>query len=118
MAALALFFFWQRTGVTALLGMVLFALTAMVVERLVHTEYEFTEDGHLMVRRGRWTAVKSIPLTDITGVKEEGAMFGFVKYVLVSYGANHHVALQPANADAFIEEMAKRQAKYNHLDNE
>ena len=117
MAALALFFFWQRTGVAALLGMTLFAFTAVVVERLVHTEYVLTGDGRLVVRRGRWLKEKNIPLADITEVKEVGAMFGFVKYVLVSYGAGHHVALQPANAGAFIGEMAKRQVQYNS-DNE
>ena len=108
MAALALFFFWQRTGVAALLGTALFALCALVVERLVHTEYVLSYDGQLVVRRGRWSAEKTIPLTDIVEVKKVTAMMGLLKYVLVVYGAGHHVALQPAHAETFIEEIEKR----------
>ena len=75
-----------------------FALCAAEVERLIHSEFVVTDDGRLVVRRGRLSKEKVVPLTDITELKELKMLWGMGSYILVRYGVNRYITLQPANA--------------------
>lgn len=108
MAGLGFFLFWQRNGWAALLGMAVFAVCAVEVDRLVHSEYVVTDDGHLMVRHGRLARGKVIPITDIVEVKEEKMRWGMGHYVLVRYGANRYVTMQPSNTHSLADTLKHR----------
>ncbi len=60
---LAVYFFWIKQPLPALCAMV---FLVFVVERLIHTSYVFTDDGHLLVCRGRFAKVRRLRLDDIS----------------------------------------------------
>ena len=55
---------------------------------------------------------KVVPLTDITEVKEGKMLWGMGSYILVRYGLNRYVTLQPANAHSLYEIL---QAKLDQM---
>ena len=55
LAALALFFFWQRTGAMAMVAFVVLCVDVWVVDRLIHTSYVFEDDSTLVVSNGRFS---------------------------------------------------------------
>ncbi len=60
---LAVYFFWIKQPLPALCAMV---FLVFVVERLIHTSYVFTDDGHLLLCRGRFAQVRQLRLEDIS----------------------------------------------------
>ncbi len=108
MAALGVFLFWQRNGLAALLGFAVFAVCAIEVDRLVHSEYVVTDDFRLVVRRGRLARARVIPMSDIVEVKELKMFFGMGSYVLVRYGASRYATFQPANPHSLVEDIEKK----------
>ncbi len=124
LAGMGFFLLWQRTGVAPFLGLALFALCAAEVERLIHSEFVVTDDGRLVVRRGRLSKEKVVPLTDITELKELKMLWGMGSYILVRYGVNRYITLQPANTHSLYEtiraqldQMAETQNKQTEQNN-
>lgn len=114
LAVLALLLFWQRTGVMALLALLVVCLDVAVIERVVHTCY-IIEGEMLTVYRGRFSRVLHIPVVEILQMEHHPAWLGLSSYVLVKYGSCHFVSVQPTNEEAFISEIKKLQ---NQLDDE
>ena len=105
----ALFLFWQRQGVSVWLGLLATALTVVQVERIIHTSYTLTNEGWLIITRGRFSRDRRIRIGDIWRMRPCNRAFGLVHYLLVKYGDGHHVAIEPDNEDAFVREVKKRQ---------
>lgn len=108
-AVAALCAFWHKSAANAVVGLALMIAVVLMVERIVHTAYTLTADGRLRVSKGRFSRRVEIRLTDIVSVETVHGRLLPVRYVLVRYGAGHELAVQPANEEAFIEEIRKRQ---------
>ena len=93
----------------AVVGTVLMLAVVLMVERIIHTAYVFTDDGLLVVSKGRFLRPVSIRVGDIIEVKRMRMSVLPQGYVLIRYGAGHELSVQPANEDAFINEIRRRQ---------
>lgn len=105
-AVMAMTFLWHRTAAGACGGLFMVIFTVFVIERLLHTEYIFS-NGKLFIKRGRFSRIQIICIDEITRVEVMSRMF--VRYVLIEYGAGHCMSVQPDNIKAFIDEIRKRQ---------
>ena len=105
-ALLALAFFWKKNVSTLAAGICLVALTVVLIERLLHTEYAFTGD-RLTVSQGRFSRKVDISVREITRLTVVKRLF--VTYVLIAYGAGRSLSVEPDNIDEFIKEVNKRQ---------
>lgn len=105
-ALLALSFFWKKdiSGLAA--GICLVALTVVLIERLLHTEYVFAGD-RLTVSQGRFSRKVDIRVREITRLTVVKRLF--VTYVLIEYGAGKSLSVEPDNIDEFVNEVNKRQ---------
>lgn len=63
---LAVYFFWVKLPLAALLFML---LLVVLVERLIHTSYVFTDDGFLWIDKGRFSSKVKLALSDIDRVE-------------------------------------------------
>lgn len=112
---LCLYFFWIKQGLLALLMAI---VVVLIVERIIHTTYTFIriardEDSkervYLVINKGRFVRSKYIALGDIVCCRLMRVNFKLSHYVLIEYGHQHFVAVQPQNEQAFIDEIKKRQ---------
>lgn len=117
-AACALFAFWHRSAPNVVLGVGLMAVMVLMVERIIHTSYVFTDDGMLVVCKGRFSRTLTIRVGDIVSARIVRAGLLPVKYVLVRYGAGREISLQPVNDEAFISEVRRRQALVESVESE
>ena len=110
-ALLALYMFWTKS---ALVGCLLVAVVVLMIERVVHTTYMFRRnDGDeemLYIDNGRFSKTRQIRVNDIVSCRKMSTGFGLSQYVLLQCGHKRLVSVQPDNADAFIDEIRKRQA--------
>lgn len=107
LALLTFYFFWQGKSWNILCGIALLLLTAISIERLIHTTYSFTEDGRLVIDCGKVSQRHTIAIKDIERITPQHALFGIVRYLLIEYGAGKLRAIQPDNEVAFLEEFKK-----------
>lgn len=108
-ALAALFMFWNRSAVGAMVGLALMVAVVLMVERMIHTEYWLTPHGYLVVCHGRFSRLVYIRLSDITSVEIVRPSLLPVAYVLIRYGAGHEMSLRPADMEAFADEVKRRQ---------
>ena len=110
-ALLALYMFWTKS---ALVGCLLAAAVVLMIERVVHTTYVFRrndgEEEMLYIDNGRFSKTRQIRVNDIVSCRKMSTGFGLSQYVLLQCGHKRLVSVQPDNADAFIDEIRKRQA--------
>ncbi len=100
---------WNRQNVAlVILGVVFVFLTIVALERAVHTSYVLTEDGKLIINRGRFTKTKTILLTDIQDVREMPLAFGLGSFVLIEMKNGRMESVQPDNKEAFIKAIQKQ----------
>ena len=87
-----------------------------MIERVVHTTYMFRRnDGDeemLYIDNGRFSKTRQIRVNDIVSCRKMSTGFGLSRYVLLQCGHKRLVSVQPDNADAFIDEIRKRQATH------
>lgn len=104
-----LYGFWNRQNVAlVILGVVFVFLTIVALERAMHTSYVLTEDGRLIIKRGRFTKTKIIPLADIQGVREMPLAFRLGSFVLIEMKNGRMESIQPDNKEAFIKAIQKQ----------
>lgn len=108
-AALALFFLLKARAVPAIIGASLMVLAVVQIERAIHTTYTLTADGWLIVCRGRFSRIERIRISDIIKCTKIRLMGGLVRYIIVRYGSDHAVSLQPDNEDGMISAIRKYQ---------
>lgn len=108
-AAVALYFFWSRTTVHTLLGVLHTVITLRIIEKVLNTTYELTPEGDLVINRGRFSRRKTIPLNEILSARTVVLKPLMTRVVLIEYGAGHITSVQPQDCDGFVRELKKRQ---------
>lgn len=111
---LAGYLLWMHSASSALLGFVVVIILVVIIERVIHTVYIFTSSGNLVIKRGLLARKIEIPVNEIIKVTVVNTPMGFSHYILLEYGAEHFVSVQPDNYEAFIEELRTRQAKIDN----
>lgn len=112
LAGIALGFFWQRSSVGALVGLMLMVVIVGILERMLHTEYRF-DDDKLFVVRGRFARTTVVPLSEVTRIEHVRRRWLVQNYILIEYGHRHLVSVQPQNEQGFLNEIKKRQLHYD-----
>ena len=116
-AAAALFLFFYRSAVSSVAGFLLVIAVIVMVERLVPTVYVFTSDGQLVIDRGRFSRPVMVPVDHIIKVRKVCPPLLPVRFLVVEYGAGHIITVQPADHEAFIVEVRRRQTQVEKLKN-
>jgi uncharacterized membrane protein YdbT with pleckstrin-like domain len=104
---LTFYLFWIKSVV---LAMVVVIALAVLIERVAHTTYVFTDDGMLIISHGWLTRKKIIPVNEILKVTKLNITFGLNSFLLLEYGAHKMTSVQPRSDDSFVAELKKRQA--------
>lgn len=108
-ALLALWMLWIKS---ALIGMLLMLTVVSMTERVMNTRYTFTEDKDgplLVINNGRFAREKKIRINEIIDCRSMKVSFGLSSFLLIDYGMNQTIGIQPREADIFINELKKRQ---------
>lgn len=104
----AIWALWDKHIVLAVLMVILLVLG---IEKLIHTTYTLTSDGHLVLYYGRFMKGKSISLREVTAVERvyQIRLFGvgLMRCVLVHHG-NNTEALMPVKEEEFIDVINKK----------
>lgn len=108
MAILAMYFLWHRTAVHLIIGFGMIVVIVMMLERLLHTCY-LLEGDQLTIVRGRFVKKELVPLKDITRITKIRRRWLCLDYLLIAYGAGHETEVEPANEEAFLKEIKRRQ---------
>ena len=113
---IALWSYWERSGILAALSLLLMVVR---VERSIHTSYTVTTDGMLLISRGRFSKMFSIPLLDIHRIEQVRRVrlgsFCLNSYLLVYYGSSTGeekvVSLIPSNEEELVTYIQKLRKK-------
>lgn len=113
---IALWSYWERSGILAALSLL---LMVVLVERSIHTSYTVTTDGMLLISRGRFSKLFSIPLLDIHRIEQVRRVrlgsFCLNSYLLVYYGSSTGeekvVSLIPSNEEELVTYIQKLRRK-------
>ena len=89
----AFWLFWVKMVV---LGALMALVVILMCERVFHTEYILYDD-RLVIRRGRLSRDKTIALCDITHCRMVSVNFGLSHYLLIQYGDDRMVCVEPQN---------------------
>lgn len=108
---LAVYLFWFRSLFHALIGILIVLLLVMMIERVIHTSYTLTDDGFLVIGRGRFSKPCRIPITDIIRITKHSTSLKMSHYILIEYGAGNMVSVLPEDEAAFMEELNRRLKK-------
>lgn len=108
LAALALWCFLVRTGVSPVFGLLCLLLGAAAVDRMIHTEYVITSDDRLVITRGRLSKPLVINIDEIVEMHEVRGMFFVAGHIVIEYGIRYMASVQPADPEGFIREVKRR----------
>lgn len=101
---LAVYAFWIKN---VILGLLMTFLLIVLTERTLHSQYVISE-GKLIIDNGKLSKSKTIMIGQINSCRPMASVFGFVRYLLITYGAeNAMVSVQPMNEVAFIAALKK-----------
>ena len=106
--SLAFYLFWNKMFIFGVI--VAFAVVVMV-ERVSHSSYSFVEkegEQWLVVNHGRFSKTKTIRIAEVLKLTPMKTSFGMSHYLLMLYGNNHLVSLQPADEQSFCKELQRR----------
>lgn len=106
--SLAFYLFWNKMFIFGVI--VAFAVVVMV-ERVSHSSYSFVEkegEQWLVVNHGRFSKTKTIRIAEVLKLTPMKASFGMSHYLLMLYGNNHLMSLQPADEQSFCKELQRR----------
>lgn len=79
------------------------------VDRSINTTYTFTNDGQLVIVRGRLGKRLIIPVNDIISARKIKGTLIVASHIVIEYGANHITYAQPSEPDGFIREIKRIQ---------
>ena len=106
-AILALYFFWVKLAII-IVGM---------IERILNTTYTFKmvkpidldeEMEYLIINEGRFSSNRNVPLCDVIDVHIAKTFFGLDHCVVIEFGHNNIVTVQPDNEEAFMERIKNK----------
>lgn len=106
--SLAFYLFWNKMFIFGVI--VTFAVVVMV-ERVSHSSYSFVEkegEQWLVVNHGRFSKTKTIRIAEVLKLTPMKTSFGMSHYLLMLYGNNHLMSLQPADEQSFCKELQRR----------
>lgn len=106
--SLAFYLFWNKMFIFGVI--VAFAVVVMV-ERVSHSSYTFVEkegEQWLVVNHGRFSKTKTIRIAEVLKLTPMKTSFGMSHYLLMLYGNNHLMSLQPADEQSFCKELQRR----------
>lgn len=99
---MAVYFFWIKWPLPAFVFMIFMVI---IVERLIHTAYVVTDDGRLIISKGRFSRSVVIDLSDIKSVEsvKASAIFPFRRNDVVSISLKDGAVrfISPFPADEF-----------------
>ena len=82
-------------------------LLVILTERTLHSQYVIS-DGKLIIDNGKLSKTKVIMISQINSCRPMTSVFGLVRYLLITYGANDAmVSVQPVNEAAFVAALKK-----------
>ncbi len=104
-AGLALYLFWVKALVAAL---ALVVVNVLLIERTLHTQYVF-RDGMLHIERGRFAKTITVAVSDIYACRPMTNTFGLAHYLLLQYGHDRIVMVQPTDETSFVAYLKRLQ---------
>lgn len=110
MAVVALWCFWERSGISPVLGFVCLMLGAAAVDRLVNSSYTFTNDNILVVEHGRLGKRLQIPVAEIVAARTVRGSLFVARHIVIEYGYGKIAYVQPQQTHDFINEIRRRQS--------
>lgn len=108
MMLIAFYLFWFKSAIHAMMGTVVVVLLVYLIERVINTKY-ILNDTELIIDGGRISHKQSLKLNEIITCTKSKTLFGLSHFIVISYGANRQITVQPEDDDAFINEIKKRQ---------
>ena len=105
---LAVYLFWFKSIAHIIVGVMVFLMLVSIIESVIHTTYKITSDDKLIIDRGRLSKKQILPIGDIVKISRRETKFKLSHYILIEYGADKCVSLQPEDEDALMEEIKKR----------
>ncbi len=110
-AAAMVYFLWNRSTGSIIIGLILLFITMLMIERVIHTEYVITADGVLQIKRGKLSRPMLIRVDDIATMQVVKSNILTLRFIMIVYGKGQQIAVQPVNEEAFMEEIKKRHTK-------
>ncbi len=110
-AAAMVYFLWNRSTGSIIVGLVLLFITMLMIERVIHTEYVITTDGVLQIKRGKLSRPILIRVDDIATMQVVRSNILTLRFIMIVYGRGQQIAVQPVNEEAFMEEIKKIHSK-------
>ncbi len=108
LSILSFYFLWIQSGILAAVVMVLLII---VIERIINSTYTITQEGVLIIYKGRFSKKIEIPIESISHIEKCRSMnfgkFHLVDYILIKYDSKKHMALMPMKEKEFLNELAK-----------
>ena len=108
---LAVYLFWFKSIAHVIVGVMVVRMLVSIIESVIHTTYKITSDDKLIIERGRLFKKRILPIGDIVKISRRETKFKLSHYILIEYGADKCVSLQPEDEDALMEEIKKRLIK-------
>lgn len=100
---------WNKTGLVYAPCLV---LVALIVERIIHTRYVVTADGHLVVEKGRLAKNKKLSLRNINRIDQvcrfSIGCWAYGKYLIIVMDNGEQVPVRPKNESDFVTLITKR----------
>lgn len=106
--SLAFYLFWNKMFI---FGVIVAFTVVVMVERVSHSSYSFVEkegEQWLVVNHGRFSKTKTIRIAEVLKLTPMKTSFGMSHYLLMLYGNNHLMSLQPADEQSFCKELQRR----------
>ena len=108
-AAVAFSFLMSRDTVLSVMALLLVCLDVIILERVIHTTYTLTDEGLLLVDRGRFARCLTIHVCDILRMEQRKIPLCGMHYILIEYGPRKYVSIQTDNEQGFMAEVTRRQ---------
>ncbi|MBP7984813.1 MAG: PH domain-containing protein [Bacteroidaceae bacterium] len=108
---LAVYLFWFKSIAHIIVGVMVVLMLVSIIESVIHTTYKITSDDKLIIERGRLFKKRILPIGDIVKISRRETKFKLSHYILIEYGADKCVSLQPEDEDALMEEIKKHLIK-------
>ncbi len=113
-SVLAIAMWWFKIVLPA----VAFSVVIIVItNHVLHCTYSFTSFQNLdvlVISKGKWASPKTILIKEITSYCLQETLFGAIKSVVIVYGNNKTIGIQPALRSEFLEELNKRKQFCSH----
>lgn len=110
---MAIYFFWIKLVLPAAVFMV---IMVVLVERMIHSSYTLTDDGRLLVYKGRFSRSATYALDEIKKIELYRPSFFFLfkrrDVVLLTLNSGRQIIVTPFPAAEFCHVLLKRREEY------